>query len=190
MIVPVADIEVAPVVVSPVEIDLAPQRPFQNIPDSEKSYINVIEEQRNRQISYTKAIVTDAIDKANASIAENEFADAKQSIAKAMSVVDKNKLLLGDEIYGQYQNQLKQLSEQVTVKENEYIEQEEKAARIETEQLQKQIRETVEKQKAEAITGYLEGAYAFQKQQRYTGGTRSTRADHRARIRTTTRRFV
>ena len=163
--IPSMDAPSAPVINSGITV---PQESLQDIPDSEKTYIDVVQQQRNRQISYTKAIVDDAVNKAQSSLSENEFADAKQSIAKAMSVVNKNKLLLGDQLYGQYETQLNDLTEQVTVKENEYADQQEEAARIETEQLQKQIRETVQRQKAEAIQGYLEGAYAFQKQQRYT----------------------
>ena len=153
-------------IVAEAVVEVAVQAPVEE-KTLEDSYINSINQKRDRQISYTKAIVTNAISKARSYLADTEFSLAKQSVAKASSVVNRNKLLLGDVLYGQYQDELTQLDEQIVKTENGYLAQQEKSAREETEQLQGDIRRAVESQKAEAVKGYLEGAFAFQRQQRY-----------------------
>ena len=62
----------------------------------ERGYIHQIQQKKNRQINYTRAIVNDAVTKAQDFVTKNEFDKAKQSLGRAVSMVSKNKLLLGD----------------------------------------------------------------------------------------------
>lgn len=67
---------------------------------------------------YTKAVVTDAIAKAQSYISEGSIEEAKQAIKAAEQTVNKNREHLGDELSQQYLSQLEQLTEKITEKQN------------------------------------------------------------------------
>lgn len=135
--------------------------------NDQSGYIRVIEQKRSRQRSYTKAVVEDAKAKANQHLSENQFAQARQAVARAITLVNRNKLLLGDDLYEQYRTELASLDELITQREKQYVEQMEAQRREQTQQLRSEIRQTMEQQRKEAIQEYMARARAFQEQQRY-----------------------
>jgi len=134
---------------------------------TEPGYIGIIEQKRRRQISYTQAVVIDAEAKAQQYLLANEFGRAKQALAAAMSVVNKNKLLLGNDLYKQYSERLSGLDEQITSHQNDYITQQQVLEQAQTQQLRRQMRETMEAQRSQAVKDYMDRAYTFSKEQRY-----------------------
>lgn len=144
-----------------------PETAQQGNAQDQSGYIRVIEQKRSRQRSYTKAVVEDAKAKANQHLSENQFAQARQAVARAITLVNRNKLLLGDELYEQYRTELASLDDLITAREKEYVEQMEAQRREQTQQLRSEIRQTMEQQRKEAIQEYMARARAFQEQQRY-----------------------
>ncbi len=133
----------------------------------EKSYIRVVQEKRARQRDYTKTIVSDSVEKANQEVEKGNYSAAKGALAVAYSNIDKTKMLLGDELYNKYKNQLDQLSSKIEAEQEKAAAQESKVKRKETAELQENIRSNVEKQRQEAVKDYLANAMAFQREQRY-----------------------
>ncbi|MHC4721209.1 MAG: hypothetical protein ACYS6I_00725, partial [Planctomycetota bacterium] len=147
--------------------ELEPVAPPQGGGAVGQGYIGIIEQKRRRQVSYIQAVVTDAEARAQQYLLANEFGRAKQALAAALSVINKNKLLLADELYRQYSERLRGLDEQITRHENDYYSQQLTQKQAETEQLRRQMRKTMEAQRAQAVKDYMDRAYAFSKEQRY-----------------------
>ncbi len=133
----------------------------------EPGYIGIIEQKRRRQISYTQAVVADAEAKAQGYLLANDFGRAKQALAAALSIINKNKLLLADELYKQYSERLRGMDEQITSYENKYLGDLRALKQSETEQLRRKMRATMEAQRAQAVKDYMARAYAFSGEQRY-----------------------
>jgi tetratricopeptide (TPR) repeat protein len=133
----------------------------------EQPYIKVIEVRRERLRSYTKAVVLDAKAKAEGFLEKKEFAKAEQALAKAVSTVNKNKLVLGEELYKEYQGQLTLLDEQIVTKRSEYVADKKQEELIAIQELQKEHRERMEEQRDQAKKDYMARAFAFQKEERY-----------------------
>ncbi len=130
-------------------------------------YIRMIRQRKARQISYTRAIVDDAKMKAEQHLVKKEFDQAQQAVAKALSTVNRNKLLLGDELYKEYYSMLTGLDKQISEAQQEHIQTVEQQRIEETEQLRRQIRKKMEEQRTEAVRNYMKRAKQFQAQQRY-----------------------
>nr|MBC8379627.1 hypothetical protein [Planctomycetota bacterium] len=133
----------------------------------ELSYLEVVKQKRAVQVDYTMAIVKDAVEKAQQSLDNGQFDQARQSIRRAVSTVEKNKMLLGDAIYSDYTAQLTNLDQKV----NESQQAAQQLAEIErgkqANELNTQIRQTMDAQRAQAVDDYMDSAFAFQKEQRY-----------------------
>ena len=108
-----------------------PQQP------QEAGYVRMIEQQKNRQRNYTQAIVNDAFSKARDFLLKKEFDKAKQALTRAVSTVQKNKMLLGDELYKEYTGQLALTDEQISKSQSEHIAAEQEAEQKESAQLRK-----------------------------------------------------
>ena len=133
----------------------------------ELSYLEVIKLKRSRQVSYTKAIVADAIDKAQQSLDNQQFDQARQALRRAFSTIEKNKMLLGDTVYSDYKAELTNLEQKVNEANLAADQKAEEDRRIEADKLTVEIRENMETQRARAVEDYMVRAYAFQKEQRY-----------------------
>jgi len=68
--------------------------------------------------SYTKAVVDDALVKSQNYIDQSKFDRAKETVEAAEQIVNKNHLYLGDELFRQYSNMLKQQAEKIVQEKN------------------------------------------------------------------------
>ncbi|ARN56404.1 hypothetical protein [Sedimentisphaera salicampi] len=133
----------------------------------EDSYLRVLSEKRNRQRDYTRAIVNDAVTKANQYLSDEEFAKAREALSVAYSNIEKTKMLLGDELYTEYKTRLDSLSAKIDNLQQEARIEAAKVEREQTEELEKEIRRDMERQRQQAVKDYMENAMAFQREQRY-----------------------
>ncbi|MEN8127295.1 MAG: von Willebrand factor type A domain-containing protein [Planctomycetota bacterium] len=131
----------------------------------EESYIQHIEEKRTVQVDYTKAVVTDAIQKAQQFRDNQQFEQAKEALRKASSTIEGNKILLSNAHYDEYQARLNDLGQKVD--EAKQQQEAEKKPQTEVAKMAGEIRETMETQKGQAIKNYKDRAFAFQEEQRY-----------------------
>ena len=81
---------------------------------------------------------------ANEHLVHDEFAQAKQAVAKAFSVVNKNKILLGEELYRQNYGQLSLMNDQISDAEKASLDAAKIKAAGDAADLQKSIRDQVE----------------------------------------------
>jgi general secretion pathway protein D len=116
---------------------------------------------------HTKAVVDDAVAKAQSCISQGQFDKAKETVEEAQRTVNENQMQLGNELFKQYDTQLKQLSEEInngqTAKEQQLKEQKQAEAITAQEQYRKQTE--IERQKR--IDELMDNALSLQKQQRY-----------------------
>ena len=127
----------------------------------------MINRKRNILRSHTKAVVNDAVAKAQDYISQGEFDKAKEAIEAAERVVSKNRLYLGDDLFKQYSSQLKQLSGKIVQRESERIQQSREQKRLEAIEAQRQYRQQMEVDRSRRISELMDNATAYQKQQRY-----------------------
>ena len=134
---------------------------------TEGSYIDAINLKRSILRSHARAVVNDAVIKAHSYMNEGRFDKAKQVVETAELTVNQNPTHLGDELFKEYTDTLKALTEEIIRRENEkaqQVEEERRKAAIET---QRQFIEQTEIEKEKRIAILMENAVAFQKQQRY-----------------------
>ncbi|MHC4784216.1 MAG: hypothetical protein ACYTE0_14405, partial [Planctomycetota bacterium] len=136
-------------IMSPMETEEAHQ--------DELSYLEVVKQKRAVQVDYTMAMVKDAAEKAQQALDNGQFDEARQSLRRAFSTVEKNKMLLGDTLYSDYTAQLTNLEQKVN--ESQQVSQQQ--AEIERQD------QTMDSQRAQAVVDYMDRAFAFQKEQRY-----------------------
>ncbi|MBM4104179.1 MAG: hypothetical protein FJ263_09060, partial [Planctomycetes bacterium] len=134
----------------------------------ENSYLQEVRRKQAVQISYTKAVVNDALNKTDEALVKKDFEAARSSLRRAVSTIEHNQMLLGDE-YAPTKALLTQKEEQVGVEEKNYSAQQIQAKQQEADQITKQLRETMDTQRAQAIQKYMEQAYAFQAEEDYDG---------------------
>ena len=72
-----------------------------------------IERKRKLLRSYSRAVVKDSVEKAKKFVDEGRFYKAKIAVDGALATVNKNREHLGAEIFRQYQEQLRQLSDKI-----------------------------------------------------------------------------
>ena len=133
----------------------------------ESSYIDVINRRRNIIRSHTKAVVNDAIAKAGGYIGQAEFDKAKNVVAMAALTVNKNQMHLGEELFKEYSSTLKVMTEEIAVKENEKIQQQERDKRAQATEANRRFREQMEIDRENRIAELMNRALTYQKQQRY-----------------------
>ncbi len=133
----------------------------------EASAIDKVARKINIVRGHTKAVVDDAVAKAQSSISQGQFDKAKEAVETAQNTVNENQMQLGDELYKRYDTQLKQLSEEIakgqTAKEQQLKEQKQTEAIAAQDQYRKQTE--IERQKR--IDELMKNAMSLQKQQRY-----------------------
>lgn len=139
----------------------------QPVQQSQGQYLRVIESKRDRLRSYTEAIVKDAIQKANKYLDANEFGMAKQGLRRAFSTIEKNKMLLGDALYKDYNAQLFSLDQKIDDAQRAYNEQQARGRQTAADELTKQVRQTMDAQRLKAVENYMDRTYAFMGEQRY-----------------------
>ncbi|MEN8128198.1 MAG: hypothetical protein ABFR90_10400 [Planctomycetota bacterium] len=133
----------------------------------ELSYIQKVKLKRAIQIDYARAFVDDAIEKAYQSLDKQQFEQARSSIRKGFSMLESNKMLLGDATYSAYSTQLTNLEQQVNDAQLAAEQAADQKRRDDAEKVAGEIRDTMEAQRKQAIENYMDQAFAFQKEQRY-----------------------
>lgn len=164
-----------PEVMPPVQTIDIPAVPIQEfsvdslgLNNTQESYIDVVNQKRRIQQSFTKAVVNDAITKAGEFSGKNEFARAKNEIARATNVVNSNKLLLGDAAYNDYISKLDELRSIIVGKETTEKQNKAEQRLIEARQAQKKIIEQHTIDRETRIADLMNNAIEYQNQQRYT----------------------
>jgi general secretion pathway protein D len=137
-------------------------------PETEEGgYIEVVKRNRNIRRSRTKAVVKDAVDKAQRYIGQGEFDRAKEAVETAERTVNEYQLDLGDELFMQYSSELKQLAEKIMQGRTERTQQLQEQKRLEAIEAQRRYREQMETDRSKRIAELMDNAIAYQKQQRY-----------------------
>lgn len=133
----------------------------------EGGYIEVINRKRNILRSHTKAVVNDAVDKAQDYLNRGDFDAAKEAVEAAERMVTKNQLHLGGDIFNQYSSQLNELLQKIVEKQNERALQLQEQKRLEAMEAQRRYRDQMEADRSKRIAELMDNAMAYQKQQRY-----------------------
>ena len=178
--VPVEQTEVRPEFITPApqepnaEIEVyQPQQPEQvqsEIPAAEKTkenYIEVVKQKQRIQQSYTKAVVNEAVAKAKEYAGKEDFTNAKDEISRVSGVIEKNKLLLGDEDYAQYNVSLQQLLNEISTHQAEVERSKAEESKAEAKASQEKLRaqQTADRQKR--IQDLMTHSMEYQEQQKY-----------------------
>ncbi|MEN6384071.1 MAG: hypothetical protein ABFD79_02625 [Phycisphaerales bacterium] len=132
-----------------------------------ENYIETVQQKQRIQQSYTKAVVNEAVAKAKEYADKGEFARAKDEISRATSVVEKNKMLLGDEDYKSYTTTIEQLTTELNSRQAEIEKQKAEKARSEAQSAQEKLRAQQASDKQKRIEDLLARANEYQEQQRY-----------------------
>ncbi len=157
--------KIEPVIIS--VVDSAEPKADMSVPAEEGGYIEVINRRRNVLRSHTRAVVNDAVAKAEEFLNQDQFSKAKEAVETAERIVNQNQLYLGDEFLGQYSRQLKELSARIVEADKGMALKLEEQKRIEASQAQRQYREQMEIDRNNRITELMSNAGEYQKQQRY-----------------------
>jgi len=147
-----------------------PERPAAPAPTEEQvkeNYIETVKQKQRVQQSYTKAVVNEAVAKAQDYASKGEFAYAKDEISRASAVVERNKMLLGDEDYKQYTATLEQLTKDINARQSEIERQKAEQSRAEAQSAQEKLRAQQAADKQKRIQDLLARATEYQEQQRY-----------------------
>ncbi|MDD5135038.1 MAG: hypothetical protein PHP01_06485 [Phycisphaerae bacterium] len=146
---------------------LNPAVPAIEAEKAKENYIEVVKQKQRIQQSYTKAIVNEAVARAGEYAAKEEFIKAKDEISRAGGVVERNKLLLGDEDYAQYTATLNQILQEVNARQTEVGSQKAEKARAQAQASQENLRaqQTADRQKR--IENLMTHSAEYQEQQRY-----------------------
>jgi type II secretory pathway component GspD/PulD (secretin) len=146
---------------------LKPSIPAVEAEKAKEDYIEVVKQKQRIQQSYTKAIVNEAVARAREYADKEDFIKAKDEISRATAVVEKNKLLLGDEDYAQYTATLSQLLGEVNARQTEVENQKAEKAKAQAKASQENLRaqQTADRQKR--IGDLMTHSAEYQEQQRY-----------------------
>jgi tetratricopeptide (TPR) repeat protein len=83
--------------------------------------IEVGSRSKNIQHSYTKAVVEDAVNKAQNYMSQGKFYKAQETVEKAVKLVNENRIYLGDDLFTQYSQQLKELIEAISKERKKWL---------------------------------------------------------------------
>ncbi|MDD5458816.1 MAG: hypothetical protein PHF37_05445 [Phycisphaerae bacterium] len=145
--------------------DETPQEPQ---PQAEEgNYLSTV----NRRIEIirgmARAVVNDAVEKAQAFIGEQKFDQADAVIASALRTVNENQIQLGEDLYNYYSAQLRQVSGQIADARQTRLEQIDQERIAEATRAQENFRQQMEIERQRRINELMENALTFKKQQRY-----------------------
>jgi type II secretory pathway component GspD/PulD (secretin) len=133
----------------------------------EDTYIKVITRKRNIRQSHTRAVVNDAVNKVQNYISKNEFDKAKEEVEKAERIVNDYQLDLGEVLFKQYSDELKQLTQTIDEEKDKRAQQLQEQKRQEAIEAQRKYREQTEAERSKRISELMDNAVAYQSQQRY-----------------------
>jgi type II secretory pathway component GspD/PulD (secretin) len=149
---------------------LQPQQVQPQVPAAERAkedYIEVVRQKQRIQQSYTKAVVNETIAKAKEYADKEDFLKAKDEINRSLTIVEKNKLLLGDTDYAQYKASLQQLLDQINTRQTEVDNFKAEKTKAEAQTTQEKLRAQQTADRQQRIQDLLTHSLEFQEQQRY-----------------------
>ncbi len=133
----------------------------------EGGYITVVNRKINLVRGHTKAVVSDAVSKAQNYINQGQFDKAKEEVEAAERTVNENYLQLGDYLFKQYSGELKQLSERIAEGQNETARKLEEQKQAEAVAAQRQFRNQMDVERTKRISELMDNAMAYQQKQQY-----------------------
>ena len=133
----------------------------------EGSYIEAINRRRNVIRSHTKALVNDAITKAETCVSKGDFGEAKEIITKAEWTMNENQLHIGKDAFNEYARQMKQLREKIVGEQEKSQIQLQQQKQIEAQEAQRKYLEQVEADRKKRMAELMGNAQAYMKQQQY-----------------------
>ena len=136
-------------------------------PAEKGGYIDVILRKRNILRSHTKAVVEDAMRKADAYLGQGEFEKAKTAIETAQFTVKENEIHLGDSLFKEYSSQLEVKSGEISSGEEAWNRAAQERARSEAIESQRKLRGQMETDRQKRISELMSSARAFEQQGRY-----------------------
>ncbi|AQQ72130.1 Type IV pilus biogenesis and competence protein PilQ precursor [Limihaloglobus sulfuriphilus] len=136
-------------------------------PAGGSSYIDQIQRTRNVKRQYTQVVVNDAIAKANEFMAQGDYAAARESLTAAYSNINKTKMVLGEQLYEQYNTQLNSMRDEIADKAEAAAVKDAQMRREEQSVLQSEMRQKMERERRAAVEEYKSNALEFHKKQRY-----------------------
>jgi len=83
--------------------------------------IEVGSRSKSIQHSYTRAVVEDAVAKVQDYMSQGKFYKAQETVETAEKVVSENRIYLGDELFRQYTQQLKELTEAISSERKKWL---------------------------------------------------------------------
>ncbi|MHC4457586.1 MAG: hypothetical protein ACYS0I_10940 [Planctomycetota bacterium] len=88
---------------------------------TEEANSYVIKRRKNILLSYTKAVVNDAVGKVESYISKGDFDNAQKAVERAEWIIYQNWAYLGDELFKQYNNNLKLLTEKIVKEQSKEV---------------------------------------------------------------------
>ncbi|MHC4111131.1 MAG: hypothetical protein ACYSUY_08645, partial [Planctomycetota bacterium] len=131
------------------------------------SYIQKVNRKRDIRRSYTRIVVNDAIAKARNYIIQDEFDKAKEVVETAKRTVYANQMDLGELLYKQYESQLKEMTDEIALREKEMAELREVQKREAATVAAREKRTQMEADRKRRINELMENAIVLQGQMRY-----------------------
>jgi type II secretory pathway component GspD/PulD (secretin)/tetratricopeptide (TPR) repeat protein len=132
----------------------------------ENSYLTEVKRKRAVQVSYTKAVVADALNKTDQSLVKKDFEGARTSLRNASSTLEHNRLLLGED-YAVLKKQLMEKEEFVGTEQKRTLTDEASQKQVEAEKITQEVRQTMESQRTQAVRDYMDRAMTFEAEERY-----------------------
>ncbi|MBW8002039.1 MAG: hypothetical protein FVQ80_08445, partial [Planctomycetes bacterium] len=131
------------------------------------SYIDVIKRKRSIIQSHTKAVVNDAVAKAQDFVALGEYKEAKEVVELAERKVNDNQTHLGDEIYEQYTRVLSEFKNNISRGQQKQDVKLAQEKQLQAAKNQKIIKDQMQNDRAKRINELIQNSVAYMKQQRY-----------------------
>jgi len=110
--------------VKPEKIQDTAKIPEKVVPEPVKKQdlqVEVVSRSKNIQHSYTKAVVDDTVNKTKDYMGQGKFYKAQETVEAAEKVVIENRIYLGDELFRQYTQKLKELTEVISSERKKWL---------------------------------------------------------------------
>ncbi|HUV41440.1 MAG TPA: hypothetical protein VMW23_06620 [Sedimentisphaerales bacterium] len=130
-------------------------------------YIEVINRKISILRSHTKAVVDDAVTKAQEVLNQGQFDTAEEIVHTAQRIVNENQLYLGQDVFNYYSDTLTQLEQKINDRRQLQGQQLQQQKQQQAGQAQMRYRQQMESDRAKRIAELMTNAIAYQKQQRY-----------------------
>ncbi len=131
------------------------------------NYIEKVNQKMNVIKGHTKAVVSDANEKADNFIDAGQFVEARAEIENAQRLINENQFNLSKDLYKEYNDKLTALRIKVDEREIAKKIQQANIREKDAGEAQRKFREDIEKEKKQRVKDLMDRAKDYQKQQRY-----------------------